>query len=67
MNHQEQRHQRHRKERAEEKQQEQQEEIFADNRVRIIHPIWFVVLGSLLLLTALVTWIMATGGWFFGD
>jgi hypothetical protein len=64
MDHKEKHHQEHRKEREHEKQHEKQEERREDKQVRVIHPIWFVVLGSVLLLIVVAVWTLATG-WFF--
>jgi hypothetical protein len=64
MNHQEKHHQEHRKERSEEKRHEHQEEGRADSKVRVIHPIWFLALGVVLIFAVIVTWTLATG-WFF--
>lgn len=66
MNHQEQHHQHHLKERAEEKKHDHQLEQGQDKTVRTIHPLWFVVIGSVLLMAIVAIWIFSPSLFFAG-
>jgi type II secretory pathway component PulF len=66
MDHKEQHHEHHQKEREAEKKQEHQLERREDRQVRTIHPLWFVVIGSVLILAVVATWILLTTNFFAG-
>jgi hypothetical protein len=61
MDHHEQHHQHHRKEREEEKRHEHERERLEEKKLRVIHPLWFLVLGIVLLVAAVLTWIFVAG------
>jgi type II secretory pathway component PulF len=66
MDHKEQHHEHHRKERAEEKKHEHEVERREDKQVRTIHPLWFVVIGSVLILSVVGAWILMTSHFYAG-
>ena len=61
MDHQEQHHQHHRKVREEKKRQEQQFERDQEKKPRVIHPLWFLALGILLIAAVVLTWVLWSG------
>jgi hypothetical protein len=58
MDHHEQHHQHHRKEREEKKRHEHEHEVREEKQGRAIHPLWFLVLGIVATLGAVLTWIL---------
>jgi hypothetical protein len=58
MDHHQAHHEHHRKEREEEKRREHEREARGGDDLRAIHPVWFLVLGSLLTLAVVLTWIL---------
>jgi hypothetical protein len=56
MDHKEERHLHHRKEREHEKEKEKEHEHAEEREVRTIHPLWFVVLGAVLILGVVLVW-----------
>jgi hypothetical protein len=57
MDHHEQHHLHHRKEREQHIQHEEERERRSEQQVRKIHPAWFVVLGSVLVVLIVLTWL----------
>jgi type VI protein secretion system component VasF len=57
MDHHEQHHQHHEKEREQEKKREKESERQWEKRATYPHPLWFVVLGAVLVLLAVFVWI----------
>ena len=62
MDHHEQHHQHHHKEREERIKHEEERERESEKTLRTIHPAWFVVLGSVLIVLAVLTWLWI-GSW----
>jgi type VI protein secretion system component VasF len=60
MDHHEQHHQHHQHEREERIKHEKERERVSEKQVRRIHPTWFVVLGTVLVLLVILTWFLAT-------
>ena len=56
MDHKEQRHEHHRKEREARIAHEQERERQEGNLPRKIHPLWFVIVGAVLVILALAAW-----------
>jgi hypothetical protein len=56
MDHKEQREFHHKKEREHEKHREKETEREAGKQLRVIHPVWFVVLGVALLVAIVLSW-----------
>jgi hypothetical protein len=56
MDHHEQHHQHHEKEREHKKEEEKRHERETEQQPRVIHPIWFVVVGLLLMAGVLAVW-----------
>jgi Ca2+/H+ antiporter len=56
MDHQEQHHQHHQHERHEKKEEQKHHEHAAEKQPRAIHPIWFVVVGLILMAGVLAVW-----------
>jgi len=61
MDHHEKHHEHHRQEREEEKRHEHQHERLEEKKLRVIHPLWFVVLGVVLTAGVVLAWIFAVG------
>jgi hypothetical protein len=59
LDHHEQHHQHHEKEREKRIEHEKEMERRADKLPRKIHPAWFFVLGTVLVLLVILTWILA--------
>jgi ABC-type nickel/cobalt efflux system permease component RcnA len=59
MDHKEQHHQHHQKEREEHKRHAHQHEMEEMRQPRTIHPLWFLVLGIVLVAGAILAWSMA--------
>lgn len=57
MDHHQQHHQHHEKEREHEKQLEKQREQAEMNKLRVIHPAWFVALGVVAILLVMYVWL----------
>jgi hypothetical protein len=58
MDHKEQRHEHHKKEREHEDRLKKEREHREEKLPRRIHPAWFVVLGSVLIVVILIVWTM---------
>ena len=56
MDHQEQHHQHHRKEREHEKAEKKEHEHEQEKKLLPIHPAWFVGIGIVLVVTAILIW-----------
>jgi hypothetical protein len=59
MNHHEQHHQHHEKEREQRIRREEERERKNEKLPRRIHPLWFLVLGTVLIALVLLTWFLA--------
>jgi hypothetical protein len=59
MDHHEQHHQHHEKEREKHIKHEKEHERQSERLPRKIHPLWFLVLGTVLILGVVLTWILA--------
>jgi type VI protein secretion system component VasF len=57
MDHKEQHHQHHEKEREEAKRHQKERERAEERKPRSIHPLWFLVLGCVLMALVLLLWI----------
>jgi type VI protein secretion system component VasF len=60
MDHHHQHHQHHQKEREERIQHEKERERQSEKAPWKIHPTWFVILGTVLVLLVILTWFLAT-------
>jgi hypothetical protein len=58
MDHKEQHHQHHHQEREEKKHHERERELREQKQGPAIHPLWFLVLGAVATLGAVLTWIL---------
>jgi hypothetical protein len=58
MDHHEQHHQHHEKERHHRIEKEKEHERHSEKLPRRIHPLWFLVLGSVLIVLVVLTWIL---------
>jgi hypothetical protein len=58
MDHHEQHHQHHQKEREEKKRHEHEHELQEERKPQVIHPLWFLVLGVVATLGAVLVWIL---------
>jgi hypothetical protein len=58
MDHHQAHHEHHRKEREEEKRREHEREVRGGDDLRVIHPVWLLVLGTLLTLAVVLTWML---------
>ena len=56
MDHQEQHHQHHQHEREEKKEEQKRHEDAMEKQPRVIHPLWFVVVGLILMAGVLAVW-----------
>jgi hypothetical protein len=63
VDHKEQHHQHHREEREHKKQEEHRHELAAEKQPQVIHPIWFAVIGFVLVLAAVLIWTFVFGGY----
>lgn len=56
MDHHEQHHQKHEKEREHKKHEQKLHEQAASRKLRSLHPAWFVVIGVVVILAAVLVW-----------
>ncbi len=56
MDHQEQHHQHHQKEREHKKHEQKLHEQAADRKQPFLHPLWFVAIGGIVILAAVLIW-----------
>lgn len=61
MDHHEKHHEHHQHEREEKKRHEHQHERLDEKKLRVIHPLWFLVLGVVLIACIVLTWTLAGG------
>jgi hypothetical protein len=58
MDHHEQHHQHHEKEREAKKRHEHEREVREEKKLRVIHPLWLLVLGILATVGAVLVWML---------